>query len=428
MKLLHYKNKLIQVVQTSLFRDTSWMMLSQVFGSLIQTVYFIFIAQRLGSEDYGIFEGVKAIGSMAYPFIGIGLGDILILNLSRNQNSFSKYWGESLFFVGLSVAISLLTVLPLSILLLPSISPAFILLILLAEFLGLKLCELSGSVFIAVKEARNAAFSSLFYLSSKILFSLFLIFSSNENQLILWGLLYFLGSVIPGLFLVFIIMRRFGRPSLNLKEFRWSDLKQGFYFSIGNSANNINSQIDRTMLLSLSTPFASGIYSAGYRFIDLSFKPLAAITAASYPRFFQHGSVGIKGSLSYAKRLFPVIAGYGIVSFVGLVLIAPFVQHILGEDFSEASKVILLFSPMPLIGGLSFLAADSLTGAGHQKIRSCIQILAAILNISFNLFLIPRYSWQGAAFATLGSESFKMIACWMIAIVLLVKQRNSPKS
>ncbi|MEL7509266.1 MAG: polysaccharide biosynthesis C-terminal domain-containing protein, partial [Cyanobacteria bacterium J06554_1] len=63
---------------------------------------------------------------------------------------------------------------------------------------------------------------------------------------------------------------------------------------------------------------------------------------------------------------------------------------------------------------LQFIAADTLTGAGFHRARSMLQVTAAFINFGANLYLIPRFSWQGAAWATLTSELFKLITLWLL--------------
>ena len=72
-----------------------------------------------------------------------------------------------------------------------------------------------------------------------------------------------------------------------------SELREGFYFSAGLSAQTIYNDIDKTMLARLGTLDATGIYGAAYRLIDVSFVPLSSLLAATYPIFFQKGTDGI---------------------------------------------------------------------------------------------------------------------------------------
>lgn len=98
-----------------------------------------------------------------------------------------------------------------------------------------------------------------------------------------------------------------------------------------------------------------------------------------------------------------------------MVFFAPWIIYILGDEYQNAIATVRWLAPIPIIGSLQLLLADSLTGAGFQKTRSVIQITTALANIGLNVWLIPLYSWKGAAWATLSSDSFRVI-CLAIAV------------
>ena len=54
-----------------------------------------------------------------------------------------------------------------------------------------------------------------------------------------------------------------------------------------------------------------------------------------------------------------------------------------------------------------------MTGAGHQGLRTAIQIGIAVVNVVLCLWLIPLYSWQGAAAASIASDGLLALAVWM---------------
>src|ERR1700690_3785892 len=53
-------------------RNTLWMILGQGGTLILQTAYFTLMARTLGSDKYGAFAAVAAIGSLIRPFVGNG--------------------------------------------------------------------------------------------------------------------------------------------------------------------------------------------------------------------------------------------------------------------------------------------------------------------------------------------------------------------
>ncbi|MEM1252352.1 MAG: oligosaccharide flippase family protein [Cyanobacteria bacterium P01_H01_bin.21] len=418
----HLIDKISNIFQKSLVRDSLWMILSQGSSVLIQAVYFIIVARVLGSDDYGTFIGTTALVAAVFPFVGLGSSDIFIKHVARDPTLFRGYWGTTLLTSFLFVfGLIPITLLIANIFFPTNISLLLVLLVLLADLLGLKMWELATAAFIAVDQVRLAAQAKILYSIGKLIAALVLLVFFNDSNVIVWGLLYCIGSILPALISVLRVNRSFGHPIFDLKKYR-PEFSEGFFFSIAASAETVNAQIDKTMLVSLASVEVAGIYGAGYRFIDVGYTIIFAVMSATYTRFLRHGASGIKDGLKFARQLVPVATGYGIISAIALIAAAPFVSTVLGVDYAESANVLRWLAPIHLIAALQFIAADTLTGAGLQKLRSGLQVTSAALNFGLNLYLIPQFSWYGAIWATLVSESFKLITLW--ALVFFYKNKE----
>ena len=167
------------------------------------------------------------------------------------------------------------------------------------------------------------------------------------------------------------------------------------------------------MLNSIGSAHAAGVYASAYRFIEVSNTILLAIFSRSYPEFFAHGENGLRSAFEFGKRLLPVVTGLGALSFAGYMISAPLIPKILGPEFAESLPALRLLAIVPLITGLQWVAADTFSGAGDQKLRSVVQVGTAVLNGFLNFGLIPTYSWKGAVAATLISETTRTTILWL---------------
>lgn len=411
-----FRIKIAKIRSNSIANDSFWMLFYQALSAILQIVYFIVLARNLGAEEYGLFVGVKGFLSISYPFIGMGMSHILVQNTSRDQENFPKYWGDSLLILFVSILISLVTIYPITIFILPAASYPFILAILLSEFLGMKLCAFAGSAFIASNQVKRGAESGIIYTVLKFLSVLLLPLFPPQHRLLAWGILYFVSSAAAGLFLVSLVDKTIGKPLFRKGALSITNLKQGFFFSVYESAASINGQIDVAMLTTLGSSTAAGIYGGGTKFNALGYLPTNAVAGATYARFFKYGESGIKGSLGFARKLLPAAIIYGILALAVLWIFSPLVPVILGEDFTQSRYVVVWLAPIHLLYALQLLAADTLTAAGFQKSRTAVQISTAVLNVSVNSYLIPLYSWQGAIWATLIAEVFCVIVLWVLVL------------
>jgi len=421
------KQKFVDITQKSLFRNTLWMLLGKLLGILLQGGYFIIVARALGTENFGAFMGVSAFAMVVTPFGAIGSADLLVRNVARNPNLFRKYWGDALVTAVLSSSLVIVLSLWIAQYILPrSIPDIVIFLILLSDVFGLAVWNIAGGAFVAVNLHRKTAQLQICLNFTKLLSALSLVvFFENPNP-VNWSFLYFIGTISTTLICFLAVSRVLGFPKFSLSAVR-ANIGQGIFFSLDSSAGMINASIDKTMLARLSTLSVTGLYAAAYRLLEVSYLPMLVIFGSTYARFFQEGASGINGSLKFAKRLLPIIALYGLATFIGYMIFAPIVPYLLGESYSESITILRWLAPMPLIVGIRLIAADTLTGAGHQKARASTQLVAAVFNISLNYYLIPIYSWKGAVWATLATDSLVALASWGVVYFYYRRQMEKEK-
>ena len=426
MNLAKIKAKANNLFRSNLVRDSLWMLVYKLLKVAIQAGYFIIVARVLGAENYGSFIGVTALVSILFPFIALGSEHILVKYVSTNKSLFGTYWGNTLvLLLGNSLVITAVLLILSPLIFANNISLVSIFLILLSDLLCLGLFSISAKALMAINRIDKVAQMGILSTCSKLLAAISLAIFFNNPDTNIWACLYFIASVIMATIAIMLVQKLGGYPRPVFSKLK-SNIRQGIYFSIGTSAQNINANLDKTMLASLSSLSATGIYGSAYRFIDVGSVLLLALFSATYTRFFQHGTSGIKSSLGFAKRLLPIISMYAAVSFVGYLIFAPVIPIVLGEEFRDAIPALRWLAPLPAIASFQFLAADTLTGAGHQKARSIVQVFAAVFNILLNLWLIPLYSWKGAAWATLISDSLRLICLWVI-LFLVYRQASQHK-
>jgi O-antigen/teichoic acid export membrane protein len=415
----------LQKKEESLLKSTLWLLCSNGSRLVLQAAYFIIIARVLGPDQYGAFVGATSFVAILAPFAGMGGGFILIKNVSRNKSLFREYWGNALF----KILISSIFFGGLCVLLYPFVLPkeipnALILLAIFADLVCLRLIQVAGQAFQAVMRLRNTAQLNLLPEISRLIAALLLLNFFPHPDALQWMWLYVSGTIITSLIAVFWVHQSLGKPKLALGRVK-SEIKEGIYFSIGLSSQTVYNDIDKSMLTRLATLTDAGIYAAAYRLIDVSFVPVRSLLGAAYTKFFRHGANGITATLQFAKRLMPIAGGYGIVAALALFLGAPVVQSIFGNEYAGTVDALRWLAPIPFLKVLHYFAADTLTGAGYQNFRSMAQIVIAMLNVMLNLWLIPIYSWKGAAMVSIASDTLLALGLW--TIVLAMSQRKLQK-
>ncbi len=425
MRLFKYfQPQIDRLLKQPLVRGTLWLLVGRGMRLVLQAAYFVIIARTLGVENYGVFVGTTALVAIVSPFVGLGIDNLLLKNVAKNRELLREYWGNALWMV-LVTGLGLMGLLALiSPHLLPrSISPLLIFLVAVSDLIFGSITNIAGRTFQAVDRLNISAQIGISVMFMKVLAAISLMSFFPEPNPLEWVCLYLASSIISALLAAILVHRDFGSPQLSLARIM-PELKEGIYFSISNSAYTIYNDIDKTMLAKLSTFEATGIYAAAYRLIDVAFIPVISIAGAAYAEFFRKGKEGIRATTAFAKPLVMITAAYSVLAGICLLLFSPIVPHILGDEYLNVVQVLRWLAPIPLFRAMQHFGGDILSGTGFQGLRSLLEVFISIFNIGINLWLIPRYSWQGAAWSSLASDGLLMVMLWSMVGFLYHKQNS----
>lgn len=411
-----------------LVQNSTWMLAGQGLRLCIQAVYFVLIARALGVTHYGQFVAAASFIGIVGPFATWGAGNILVKNVARNPSSFARYWGAALKATLASAFFLALIIVGLSSLLLPASVPFLLVLeIIAADLLFARVVDMAGQAFQAYQKLDRTAMLQFMIGMLRLVAALvmYVVFHGHATAL-QWGVLYLVSGALGGIAALRWVHAELGGPDWSGRLDR-AELAEGFHFSVTNSAVSINNDVDKMMLARLATLDAAGFYAAGYRVLDVSFVPIRAILYAAYSRFFQAGADGLRGSVRFARKLLPVAAGYGALVGVALLLLAPLIPKLLGPEYEPAVIVVRLLSVLPLLRALQYFAADSLTGADRQGVRTAVQASVAAGNVLLNLWMIPAYGWHGAVWSTLASDGVLALSMWCAVVVIVRGEARSER-
>lgn len=405
----------------TLARGTAWMTLSFGGRLTVQAVTFVLVARALGPRDFGAFAAALAVVSVAVPFAALGTGNLLVMHVARRPGEFGRRFGAALTAVPLSAVPLGAAALVVCAVLVPAVAVELVVALALAELVFARAAELAAQAFQAHERMRATAVlglvPALLRCGAAIAFVALV-----EGGLLAWAALYLAASAVAALIALSAAVALAGRPA----SFRLADLRGGSSFAFGHSAASIYTDIDKTLLARLGSLQAAGIYAVAYRATSLAFAPVTALLATTYARFFRRGERGIAGSTALARELLPFAAGYGVAAGVALYALAPVLPIVLGSPYAEAADALRWLAPLPLVQAVFYLGGDALTGAGHQRVRTLLQLGAAALNVALCILLIPAHSWRGAAWATLVSLAVLAAAMW--AAVGLVSTRKERRA
>ncbi|GGO26472.1 lipopolysaccharide biosynthesis protein [Deinococcus humi] len=411
------------MTEATLKKNSLWMMGGQALRAGVQLLYFVLIARALGSAQYGSFVAVTALVAIVAPFASWGSGNLLIKHTVRDRRAFSTYWGAAVATtLTTSLALTLVVVAVAQLALPPGLPLALLVLVALSDLLFARLIDVAGQAFQAFQRLdRTAALQLLPALVRLAAAALLFVLPVSKTALV-WSSLFVVSTAISAACALVWVRRDLGWGPLSMRPVV-REAREGGAFALSLSAQSIYNDIDKIMLARLVSTEAAGIYAAAYRIVDTAFTPVRSVLYAAYARFFQRGQAGLSGSTAFALQLLPWTGGYSLLVAGALWLAAPILPLLFGSDFAATSEVLRWLSPLVLLKTLHYFAADALTGAGYQGTRSVVQVAVAVLNGLLNLWLLPRYGWLGAVWASLASDLLLALVLWGI---VGFKARKSP--
>jgi len=235
-------------------------------------------------------------------------------------------------------------------------------------------------------------------------------------------------SVVVGGALVAVILPRVGhRYGFHLLPGRMArrHLKSNVIYSTAISASALSNDGDKVVMAANGLRIETGLYAAAYRMVTFAMLPVASVVTAAHGRFLEHEE-GVKGQhLRRAASFGRVSLVYGVVSAIGLWVVAPLLPLIVGEDFEDSVQMVRWLAPVVIVRSLSIFSLNGLMGLGHHVLRTSLIVGNAVVAMVIYLLLIPRYGWQGAAVGTLLGEAIESTSTW---VALVVCQRRADRA
>ena len=404
----------------SLRQSSLWMISGQAVSMAAQALYFVLIGRALGSREYGAFVGVAALVAALSQFSSLGMEMILVRNLSRDRSSFARTWGHAVAIAAAGFLLLLgAAMLYAHFALRPELRPLVPWIALADGLLG-KLTQLAARAFQgAGRLAWTARLSALVNLGRTLTAALLLAWTRTHQiraTALLWTRFYWLTTLSVAIFALVLVTLRLGKP--RFVRVRRADLSEGLSFSFSGSSISVFNDIDKTFLVSLGQMYAAGIYSAAYRVVDAATAPIYAIYAAAAPRFFREGSRGIRHARDLARTTLAHTLPYSICAAALLAVSAPLLPAVFGPSFRGSVAALRWLCLLPVLRCLHYAWGSAITASASQWNRTATQLGAAALNLCLNALLIPRWSWQGAAAASLITDGALALASFAVLIHL----------
>lgn len=388
----------------TIFKNMSWLFISQIIASVCGFIWTILIARYLGVNNYGILGFAISITGILGIIDDLGISTHIVRHIATDKNSAPMYLGNAiplkLIFSAMKVIITLIILVFLKTNELTiTITLLFTLEMIFKSYIGL----LNGS-FQAFETGKYQGIGNSLLNTTTLIFILISIYS----DLGIFGvsISYILANMITLIYEYYVLEKHVTKPKFEMNNaFCKKITLLSLPFAITGILYTVYYSIDIIMLTNIIGNYATGIYNATYKLISVLTLFYSIYTAVIFPvmsKFFKNDKklllISYEKSIKY---LMMVMIPFAIATmFYSLDII----QLVYGHEYDAASSVlsILIWTVCLLfISG----AGNTLLNASHKEVTvTKIYAFAAIFNIVLNLFMIPTFSYIGAAVSTVLSD------------------------
>lgn len=383
-------------------KNTTSIVIGEITVKIIALLVAIYMARYLGVENYGIYSFVTVYLTFFGIIGGFGLDTVIVRDIARNTSMADKLI-NNIFSIRL-IASSFAVIFAIIGIYFMDYPKDVIFYVILSSLILIfqSLSYMNESLFKAKLRMEYYATSLIIH---KIFFALltFLVIFMDK------GLTYmFIVLVLSeGLrtLISFIYSKKFIKHSLKFDFGCWKYLiKESIPFLTTAVFLIIHYRIDVVMLSMLKGNESVGLYSAAYKLTDpLLFIP-AAISSSLLPiisRQFVDKKESMSNTFLHATRytfilMLPIVSGIFLLS-------TKFIELIYGTLYLASATVLKILIGSLLFNSLNSMQNSALISINKQRLISSSIFISCCLNITLNLFLIPKYDYLGAGFATLCS-------------------------
>ncbi|WP_306524158.1 flippase [Rheinheimera sp.] len=389
------------------------MLMERFFRLGAGAVVTFMVARMLGDEALGVYGVVMVWAAFLTPLSSMGLNNLVQKMASSQTDPLrartilqSALWLR--LIAGLFFAVLMILGFAVFYPHYFAIGPAAIsALFILQSFSAMMLCEYDQNYrghFRAV--ALSKVVVSILTLTARVVA---LIFGANVDTLLLVvGIEFLLTGALQ-----YYWHRRYApqEPGLSLKYFSWQSskelLKRSSWLWLSGVVSVIYLKIDTIMIEQMIGIAATGQYTAVARLSELWYVIPVTLAARYYPDLLKAYNKNWESYLCILKKRSVqfFLMAFGIAIF--MTLGAKWIMWLAyGEKFVPSATVLQIHVWAGCFIFVRALISQHLIITGNEPLSLLSHGVGAILNVLLNLWLIPIYGIEGAAWATLISYAY----------------------
>jgi O-antigen/teichoic acid export membrane protein len=375
---------------------------AEIAKRLLGFFTIIYLGRILDKSGFGIIGFATAFISYFILVVNFGFSTYGTMEIAKDQTKTSIFV-NNVFSLRILISIFLMIILIIYLLLSEkSVETKYVFLItglnLFANAIAL------NWVFQAIEKMQYIAVRQI--LSGLLSLAGVIIFVHSKSDTLIAAAILSLSALIGNIWFIPIYQKMFSRLKFELNlPFWWELIKKSFPLAFASMMIGIYYNLDMVMLGYMKPESDVGIYNAAYKIFLVGILPSQLIFSAFFPLLSKVGLIATSEFRNTLKNYAKFMFGTGIVSGILLFALSEnIILIVFGKNYIAAAQPLSILAVNVLMVCINVFFGNPMIAWGKNKEYAVAITFGAVVNIILNFILIPKYSYIGAAFATLLSE------------------------
>jgi len=387
--------------------NTGWLFAEKIVRMGVGLFVGVWVARYLGPEQFGFLSYALAFVALFSAFAGLGLDGIVVRELVREPSVRNEILGTAFVLKLLSGGLTFFIIITAIHLLRPTDRLTCLL-------VGISAGGMIFSAFDTIDFWFQSQIQSKFSVYAKS--SAFLVVSIAKIVLILWKapLLAFayagLAEIVIGSAGMFVTYRVSGR---HVRDWRCNVscarrmLKDSWPLILSSVAIMIYMRIDQVMLGEMVGGKEVGIYSVAVQLVEAWYFLPGVVISSVFPSIVEAREMGERIFYERLQKLYNFIVFISYIIAIPVTLLAGwFIKTLYGNAYDKAAPMLAVLIWSIVFTNLGMARSTFLTAMNWTKIHFLTVGTGCMINVIFNIFLIPTYGGMGAVIASFISYWF----------------------
>jgi len=386
------------------FVNTSWLFFERIIGMVVSFFVGVYVARYLGPANYGLFNYVVSFVGLFTAIAALGLDGIVVRELVKDNEKRDELLGTSfvLKIIGSFLAIAIIFI---SVRFTNNDNYTNLLIFIIAIGIIFQSFNVINVYYQSKVLSKYTVYAQIFTSITCALIKLTLIYFNA-------GLIYFvivslLQTVIftSGLIVMYIKQKLSlfkWRANYNLAKKLSTD---SWPLILSGIAISIYMKIDQVMIKNMLDTEAVGNYAVAVRLSEIWYFIPMVITNSLFPAIINAKKISEKLYYERLQKLYDLMVCLAIGVALPMTFLANNIITLLfGVQYQYAVNVLRIYIWASVFVFLGVASGKYLIVENYTKITFLRTAIGAILNITLNIILIPKYGIGGAAIATVVSQ------------------------